>query len=185
MRINKVMFVAIVILSLGLLQVVSAEGPLMVGIEGNVAVPMGDFGDAAKTGLGGTAFVEYMATPNMSLSGKAGYLYFGGESEGFSFSAVPILAEGRYYMGMQGEMRPFLGAQLGVHIFSFKTEFNNPITGEKMEESTSETKFSFAPTIGIRVNQLDISAFYMLISDDPSSLNYVGFRIGFGFPMGS
>ncbi len=173
---SRYVVLLMLILGLGLFQLGLAEGEMEVGVEANLALPTGDFGDAAGTGFGGTAVFLYQLNPNVALTGHAGYIKFGEEVEGVDWSAIPILGGARYYIPMEGSnMKPYVGGQLGFHRFSvdFAVDGGFDVGGD-------ETEFSFAPTVGIEINSIDASAFYMIISD----ANYIGVRVGYGFPIG-
>lgn len=175
---KKYTLLFVLVLSLGLLQVAFGQAPKF-GVGGVLAFPTGNFGDiASSVGFGGTAQVLFPMGENMALGAQAGYITFGGEEFGgfdYTISAIPILAEGRYYLGVPGGPRPYVGALLGFHIFS--TSVEGEMFGFTVDESESDTEFTIAPMGGIEVGQLDISAFYMIISD----ANYFGGRIGFNF----
>ena len=54
------------------------NGRFSVGAE--LALPMGDFGDAASTGFGGSVRYEYPVNDNIGLTGTVGYLIFSGKT---------------------------------------------------------------------------------------------------------
>ena len=89
-----------------------------VSVGGNLALPMGSFGDVANVGFGGTATYERSFAPNIVGEVYAGYLTFGGKEVfgvKYSSSMIPIMAGAKYYFqpgkGLYGN------ALLGVHIF--------------------------------------------------------------------
>lgn len=150
------------------------------GLE--IAMPMGDFGDAANMGFGFTAAAQYGWKPNIDLIAQAGYLTWGGKDvpDGyeFSWSAIPIQVGAKYYFG-QTVNRFYAGGLVGFHMFKAKSTFNHPVLGE-IEASVSETKFGLAPMVGYEMKlgeklMLDLSGRYQFVSDN---LSYVGIRAG-------
>jgi hypothetical protein len=158
------------------------------GIGGNLALPQGDWSDITSSiGFGGTAQALFPMGENMAVGVQAGYLIFGGEEMDFgaagsfdyTISAIPILATGRYYLGVPGGPRPFVGALVGFHLMQISYDYSVTLFGvtTTAEGDDNSTEFSFAPMAGIEVGAIEISAFYMIISD----ANYIGARIGFNF----
>jgi len=162
------------------------------GVGGNLAFPQGDWKDLTNSvGFGGTAQALMPFGENMAIGAQAGYISFGGQSveeniPGFGSAkaeytiyAIPILAQGRYYLGLPGGPRPFLGAVAGVHILSIKYTATITVFGitQSQDFTNSDTQFSFGPMAGVEVGAIDLAAFYMLVTD----ANYVGARIGFNF----
>ncbi len=179
------------ILFLGLFQVAFGQGLPKFGVGGVLGFPTGNWGDLTNNvGFGGTAQVLVPVGENMAAGGHVGYIIFGGEDferiiqgqtekakEEYDYSAIPILAQGRYYLGVPYGPRPFVGALVGFHIFSVSHKSENVPNVPDVDESNTETEFSFAPMGGIEIGGLEIAAFYMIISD----ANYFGGRIGFNF----
>lgn len=159
-----------------------------VGIQAGAAVPTGDLSDRAKLGWGGQGNFEYLASPNLSLSASVGYYLWGAKSDindllgiaDFTFSTVPILA-GAKYLFMEGDLHPYLGADLGLHILN--TKISSSVFGVNMERSTSETKFGFAPMAGLRLHMppnvdLDLNLSYNIITTSGSNTTYLGIIAG-------
>ena len=67
----------------------SAQAQLQLGVNGKLAVPLGDFGDQAGVGFGGDLRVGYRITDNMTVGLSGGYILFGTESSEFE----PLIPE--------------------------------------------------------------------------------------------
>lgn len=158
---KKYMLLLVLVLCMGLFQVAFGQAPKF-GVGGIVGIPTGDWSDYENIIFAGTAQVLLPMGGNTAIGAQAGFGIISAKEGGDDINVVPILAQGRYYLGLPGGPRPFAGALVGFHNFS---------NGE------SKTKFSFAPMGGVEVGGLDLSAFYMIISD----ANYFGGRIGFNF----
>ncbi|MCU7494183.1 MAG: porin family protein [Ignavibacteria bacterium] len=172
---------------------------VLVGIQAGMAIPTGDLSDRAKLGWGGQGNFEYMATQNLSLMASVGYYLWGAKNDllglaDFTFSTIPVLI-GAKYLFMEGDLHPYLGADLGVHFLNTKIKSSFSILGSNLEESNSDTKFGFAPMAGLRVHMppnvdLDFNVSYNIIpssgsditsgviSTSSSSSSYVGIIIG-------
>lgn len=157
-----------------------------ISIGANVALPMGDFGDAANVGFGGTATYERSFAPNILGQVYAGYLTFGGDDiegsdETYSFSMIPIMVGAKYFF--QPNKGFYANAMLGVHLYTFDMpEYD--FMGVTYGGSETSTEFSFGFGAGYEVpvggkNAVDLNAHYMLVSD----ANYVGVRIAYRFGM--
>ena len=179
---KKYTVLSVIVFCLVLSQLVFA-GPRF-GVGGNLALPQGDWSDLTSSiGFGGTAQALFPMGENMAVGVQAGYISFGGEKiEGpggsldYTISAIPILAVGRYYLGVPGGPRPFVGALVGFHLMRIDWTLDSPFLGSG-DFNDNSTEFSFGPNAGIEIGAIELSAFYMLISD----ANYIGARVGFNF----
>lgn len=165
-----------------------AQNKMYLNIGGNVALPMGNFGDVAGTGFGGTVQFEMQFTPQLYGTATAGYITWGGKDFGtfsYSYSAIPILVGAKYYFMPSGG---FYGhGQLGLYMFSWDFEaptytVGGATFGGKQSESSSEFTFSFGAGYELPLSpklMLDLSGAYIVISD----LGHVGFRAGVKFGL--
>lgn len=163
-----------------------AQNKMYGNVGVNVALPMGNFGDFAGTGFGGTAQFEMQFTPQLLGTASAGYIAWGGKDFGvfsYSYSAIPIMVGAKYYFMPSGG---FYGhGQLGLYLFSVDikapastSQFIN-ISGSS---SSSEFAFSFGAGYELPLSpklMLDLSGAYIVISD----LGHVGIRAGVKFGL--
>ena len=189
---KKVLFFALVAAVLvGFTNSVQAEGKFRIGVGGDVMIPTGDFGDGFSAGFGGTVCGEYMVSPMASITLKSGYWTWSAKDLPAGFDAklkgVPVLAGVKYYFMPEGSTRVYGQGELGM--FFATVDATVVIGGVSYSGSSSESKFSFAPAVGVEfaagssVN-VDVSARYLIISTDPSS-NSIGFRAGVNFAVGN
>jgi hypothetical protein len=148
--------------------VLNAQNKMAVGAGLVVSLPMGDFGDAANTGFGGTASFELGLTPQIVGVGHIGYIVYGTESDAVDFSSVPLLAGVKYFfvpnMGIYG-----IG-QIGLNFFSTTVEIPMVFGFGGGSVSGSSTEFTFVLGAGYEVPvsptfSLDFSGAFNLISD--------------------
>jgi hypothetical protein len=152
--------------------IVYAQPKMSFTVGGELALPLGDFKDAYNMGFGGTGgiIIQCQKNPQISFLLNAGYIKFGSDVDGASFSMIPIQVGARYLIIPEGGL--YAGGLLGVHMAKAKWEGGDE----------SKTKFSFAPMLGYQyplgpTMKLDISGRYQFISD----ANYFGVRLGLNF----
>jgi outer membrane protein W len=152
----------------------------MIGGGLELALPMGDFGDAANMGFGFTLAGQYGFRPNIDFMAQLGYIMWSGKDafEDYDWSAIPIQFGAKYFFAPSGN-RFYVGGLAGFHMFKVKADYNHPVFGH-VEVSDSEAEFGLAPMGGyeMAVGQnmvLDLSARYQFVSDD---LSYFGARVG-------
>ena len=156
---------------------------MSLGINGEVALPMGTFSDVAGVGFGGTALFGYQIDPNLTLTGRVGYLTFSEkETDWPTWSAIPILVGARYYFMPEGDMRVYGAAELGLYSVTLKA------TVLGLDISTSESDFGFAPTLGAQFKvgdnmNLDAHLNYSYISTEGDAINWIGLGVGLEFGL--
>ena len=156
----------------------NAQPNMSVGAGVVVSLPMGSFGDAAKTGFGGTAAFEMSFMPQLVGIGQIGYLTWSTDVSGYSYSAVPIIVGIKYFfvpgVGFYGT------GQLGLSLFSFDTpSYTIPFYGTVGGGSVSETDFTIVLGAGYEVPvsptvTLDFTGGFNIISN----LNHITLRAG-------
>jgi hypothetical protein len=162
------------------------SGRFSVGAE--VGLPMGDFGDASGIGIGGTIGYEYPLTDNIALYARAGYITFSGKDqesfgvtvEGASTGMIPVQVGIKYYLNevMEGF---YIDAEVGVHNMRVKTPEFEILGVTYGGDTESETKLSYAPSIGYHLANIDISIRYQIVSTEGSTTSYIGARLAYVF----
>ena len=177
----------------------NAQSKMAVGVQGGIAIPMGDFGDAVDLGFGGQGNFAFTVSPSLQVTGSLGYNTWSYKTESDiasgTFSSVPLLAGIRYTFPSKG-FEPYVMAQLGVHFISSKFEINyDPLlfktngvsstnaTQATYEFSESSTKFGFGAGVGFLLPlgpklDLDVNATFNSISTEGSATNYIGIMAG-------
>lgn len=162
-----------------------AQGTWAVGIGGDVAVPVGDFSNFAKLGIGGSGWVGYMVDQNLTVTGKVGVLSFSSKDETFndpilgpitlsgpSSTVIPILVGVRYFFMPPADMRVYGSAEVGMY------NINNNVG----------TKFGFSPALGAQFKagdnmNVDVRANYTTVTTEGSSSSWVGVGLGLEFGL--
>lgn len=174
----------------------NANAQFSVGLD--AALPLGDFSDASSFGFGLSLGYDFPLSDQMSVGGQAGYTFFPAKTPDLapddysaSYSVVPILGNFKYYFA--DNTNGFYGmASLGISIFSSKVEYTYDsfdfvngafvTTKEKFEADNSGSYLTFAPGIGMILNEkIDLNARYMFISSEGSSTSYLNIRAAYNF----
>ncbi|MBI1932911.1 MAG: hypothetical protein HYS24_10285 [Ignavibacteriales bacterium] len=164
----------VVILSFLTLTINAQEGKIHVGGQVGLSLPMGDFGDAANMGFGFLGNFYYGINQNIDLTASLGYIAWGTDADGASFSNIPIVVGGRYYF-QRSNFTPFLAAELGINNLSFT--YDSEYFGEY-----SATSSDFGLGIGggflyaLGNMDLDVSAKINIISDTNNLTVFAGLR---------
>ena len=183
---KKVVFFLVVLLfTVG--NINAQQGKMHLGAGLELGLPIGDWSDAAGTGIGGTARFEYAFTPKIVGMFTAGYISFGGDEVSgvdFSYSAIPFLPGVKYFFqkGLYGM------AELGLHFFSVDIDypqlsgFGGFFSPQSGSSSSTEFTFSFGGGYETKVGDniyLDANVKFAIVSD----ANYIGFRVGGKMPI--
>ncbi len=176
----------------------NAQSKMAIGVQGGIAIPMGDFGDAVDLGFGGQGNFAYDVSPFLQVTGSIGYTTWSYKTNSYttsgSFNTVPLLAGIRYTFPAKG-FKPYVMAQLGVHFISSKITYDYILYLAKTngigindaqttyEYSASSTKFGFGAGAGFLLPlgpklDLDVNATFNSISTEGSATNYIGIMAG-------
>ena len=159
-----------------------AFGGMGAEVKGLVALPMGDFGDAAGTGFGGGAKFVY-GMDMLQIGVGLDYVMFGEKEEGFpKYSNIPIRLDFAYmFMPMENPMNVYVDAFAAFNMLKW----------DLSDADTSETfnKFGFGGGLGFMymlspTMALDISGNYNHILTEGSASAYIDAGIGLIFYFG-
>jgi hypothetical protein len=147
-----------------------------ISIGGNVNLPVGEWGDVANTGFGGSATYEHPMGKNVMGVIYTGYSYFDGVSEGNSWSMIPLLAGVKYYLSNKQDW--YFGFLMGVNFITHDYS-NILITG-----SDNSAYFAGNANFGYELKTsekgaLDISAGFMFINQQ----SFIGLRAAYIFKL--
>lgn len=135
------------LLSAAILTNINAQSDMAVGAGLVVSLPMGNFGDAANLGIGGTAAFELKFAPQITGVGHIGYISYGTESEAVSYSTVPLLVGVKYFFQPTGGVYGI--GQLGLNFFSTTVETPSyEIFGSSFGGSYSASSSEFTLALG-------------------------------------
>lgn len=150
------------------------------GVE--IAMPQGDFGDAFTMGYGATATFEMAFSDQLYGIATAGYLMWSADEDAWgsnydvSFSSIPVLGGIKYYFDKKGGF--YVLGQAGLYFSTVTVEYMGYSGDESDSDFAIRAGGGYELSIG-KTAMLDISAFYVIISD----ANSIGARVGAKFPL--
>jgi len=168
-------FYLILIVALTLSTSLFAQQP-GISIGGNVYFPVGDWAELANIGYGGSVTYEHPLGKGIAGVIYSGYTYFGGDTEGFSWTMVPLVAGAKFYFTPKLDW--YMAGLIGVNFVTAKTT----ILG--VDYSASSTEFAGNLNFGYEVKTsekgaVDISAGFVYINE----LSYFGMRLAYIFKL--
>lgn len=143
--------------------------------QGILAMPMGNFGDFAKIGVGAGVGVLVPHTPELSFRGEVSYIYFTTEDipdADVSASLIPITVLGQYNLT---DSKAYLLGGLGFAIAKVSVDFDTGIPGFDGSASDSSTEFGLTAGAGFNMSpKFNLEGRFNMISDANSlSVNAV------------
>ncbi len=174
-------FLSLLIVILFSFTSLNAQNKMSLGAGLVASFPMGDFGESANTGFGGTAIFELGFMPQLVGVANIGYIVYGTESDALDFSTVPLLVGVKYFfvpaVGFYG-----LG-QIGLNFFSVTVEIPQLFGFGGGSVSETSTKFTFVIGAGYELPvgsnvSLDFNGTFNLISDFNNLQLWAGAKVG-------
>lgn len=158
------------------------KGNNQVSAGFDLGLPMGDFGESSKLGVGGTVKGMYGVGTVGQVELTLGYISFGAKESSSvasaSTSLIPILAGYRHHFNGL-----YVEPQLGLSFIKSKVDIDMGGVGS-FSGSASTTAFGFALGAGYLFNNFDVSIRYQSASKDGGSFGFIGPRIGYNFSLG-
>ncbi|MFZ6051793.1 outer membrane beta-barrel protein [Halocola ammonii] len=162
-----------------------------VGLD--IAVPLGDFGDATTLGLGPALGYDLAVSDQLSLHASSGLLFYLLDDEVSDFFdyylQVPLQVGGRFFLDEVGQ-GIYVGLKVGGHITATKTA-DIELFGTTTEgETNSDFDLSLAPELGLFVtDQISASLRYQMIfiaedaeaGQESDTFSYIGLTGAFHF----
>ncbi len=156
------------------------------GISAQVAlgIPTGDMGDGYGMGFGLVGTYVHKLGDQLYGTGSLGYKYFGMSDLDGSFSTIPLLVGVRYLFSDEG-VKPYAGAEIGLHFWSASVEIDLYTFGN-YDVSSSGTDFGFTPYAGVYIPAgnliIDLSLRYDIEMGE-GDLTWLGISGGVLFPI--
>lgn len=155
------------------------QGFHTISAGAEVALPIGNFGEAYGIGFGATGKAFYGITEQGDITGTLGYIHFGmknkSESVSGSMGMIPIMFGYRHdFGGLYGE------PQIGLMMVKSKVSMDDMGFGlSGLSGSASTTKVSFGLGGGYVFGDWDLGLRFQLVDN----LNFLGVRIGYNFAL--
>lgn len=137
--------------------------------QGVLALPMGNFGDFAKIGVGGGLGLSVPHSPELTFRGEVSYIYFTTEdipNADVSASLIPILALAQYNMDSSSA---YLLGGLGFAIAKLSVDYTETVPGFgtfSAGGSDSSTEFGLVVGAGFNLSPtMTLEGRFNVISD--------------------
>ncbi len=173
---KKIILFFVSILTISTLQ--AQQGKNQIGIAAEAGLPIGDFADSYKTGIGGALKGLFGVGSSGQVTFTTGYMSFKGEesTDDFKYTAtiIPLLAGYRH--NFAGGL--YIEPQLGYGIYGSKVEILDE------DETDSEGALTYAIGIGFAASGFDAGVRYQGASKDGSNTSLIGVRVGYNFTLG-
>lgn len=140
---------------------------MLVGVDGGLVLPLGDWSNVSGLGFGALGRFELALDPQLSVTGRVGYITHLEANDSYKTSELPILAGLRY--GLSGEPDGlYVAGEAGLVNFTFRQPVAAGVFGTTVSEgekkSTSELKFGLAAGAGYRSGKIDGRAGIFIVS---------------------
>ena len=134
----------------------------MLGADGAIVLPLGDWSDLAGLGLGATLHYEHPFDQNWSFTGRVGYIHHLSKETGpysYTTSEIPFMVGAKYHLGAAAPGLYFAG-ELGLTIFRFDLEYDGPENPfvDEVDHSDSETDLGMTLGAGYSMGNFDLAA---------------------------
>lgn len=183
-RIVSVVLAAVITIALG---TTAAQAQVSLGVGGGVSIPLGDFGDAAKTGWNGLASIGYDLPSGLGVRGD---FYYGQHSfEGTIPSGVSAkwkiaggLGNLLYSFGGAASAHPYIIGSIGF------MDLKATASSGGVSASASETKVAFGGGAGVKFKagsraSIFIEGRYVTINTSGSNANFIPITLGVSFGL--
>ncbi len=145
-RLGLILFLGVNFLSSGGAYADSTASPPTVAVEPNLVVPLGDFTNLSKLGLGGTGTLNFPINAALNVTGRAGLIFHLTELDNTSFLVVPLLGGVKYAFSPGS---PFYAAgELGLN-------YTRVSSGSV---SDTDTNIGFTAGVGYKLSSTDLRA---------------------------
>jgi hypothetical protein len=150
------------------------QGKNQIGIAAEAALPIGDFADGYKTGVGGSLKGLFGIGQSGQITFTTGYTAFKLKDSDLddTYSIIPFLAGYRHNFTGGVYVEP----QLGYGLYRYHSDF--------LDETESDGAFTYAIGVGFAASGFDAGIRYQGASKDGSNISFIGVRVGYNFTLG-
>jgi hypothetical protein len=182
---DLITFMRTVLMLLIFLPAVAYGQRSFASLGADLGVPNNQLKSSAKTGFGFSLRYEHPLNKKIAVMGTLGNLWFGKKSYTQKTNPPTILTSKVNMLLMQAGVKYYLSStskdqkglyvfgELGIHIV---TVF---ITLNRNQGSGQEGNFSYAPGVGYRIRNLELSYRQQFLRSHGSSVNYSGFKLAY------
>ncbi len=157
------------VFSLFLFSFTQSNAQIRIVLNGGAQIPVGDFKNTSDIGYGGSADIEFkLPLIATTFFASAGYDRWKISNTDFSKYAIPLMGGIKYFIYTPGNIvSPYIGGALGI-----------ATVNSNVPKSSSENKFIWSPTVGIRFSNFDINVRFLTYSDNGIAISWFGVNVG-------
>ncbi|NRF40988.1 outer membrane beta-barrel protein [Pedobacter foliorum] len=147
----------------------AAEPRLGIGLD--LGLPIGDFGDFANYGVGGSILYQHPVSTSLNITGNVGYIKFNGKQT----------------IGTLKYMQSFIPIKVGARYFLTQNIYGTAEVGSSIATTSgSGASFIYTPGLGFEIpvssnGSLDIGARYESWTKNTGTISFIGIRAGYNF----
>ena len=174
---RALVFAVVLVFAAGLCAASYALPGLSLDAAVSVPFPTGDFGDAAKTGIG--AGVDVFAGLPMlpfKIGGRVAYNRFAQKVGSGNTQIIEVLPSVRYELGLPLGVLRFFG-QVGAGLYSSMNDTKIP---GLLDVKKTENKFGLAVGVGASAMSFMVMPMYHIMFDD-NKTSYISLNVGMRF----
>lgn len=160
---------ALIVFSLFLFSFAQTNAQIKLVLNGGAQIPVGDFKDGADIGYGGSVDAEFkLPMVGTTFFASAGYNRWKITNTDFSYYFIPLMGGIKYFISTPGNIAtPYISGALGITVVNS----NVPL-------SSSESKFTWSPSVGVRISNFDINASFKSFSSNGTTFSWFGINVG-------
>ena len=178
---KRIVSVALAAGAVMMLATASAHAQVAVGVGGGVTIPIGDFGDLAKTGWHGLANVGYNMPSGLGVRGD----FYYGQNNADAGSGKAKLAGGfgnLLYNFKSASVQPYVIGSIGF----INAKFESGLGG--LPSSNSSTKIAFGGGAGLKFkagtdSHIFVEGRYISVNTEGTNLNFIPITVGISFGL--
>ncbi len=160
---------SLIVFSLFLFSLTQTNAQMRFVLNGGAQLPLGDFKNSNDIGYGGSVDVEFKI-PMIATTffASAGYDRWKITNTNYSKYVTPFMGGIKYFIYTPGNIiSPYIGGAVGI-----------ATVNSNVPNSSSESKFIWSPTVGIRISNFDINARYVSYFDNGITISWFGINVG-------
>lgn len=181
-KIFAVLMLAVLLTGAASAQEFWGEKKMSWGAGAELSLPMGDWADFVGVGFGGFGKFQYGLNPDMTLIGSLGYTMWSEKDQGGGFktsgSALTFLGGLKYKLATVTPGFYAIG-EVGIYNATAKTPAINTGFFVFPESEVTESKFVFAPGVGMEFGNIDVTAKWVISGD----VGNVAVRVAYQMPL--
>jgi len=157
------------VFSLFLFSFSQTNAQIRIVLNGGTQIPVGDFKNSNDVGYGGSVDLEFnLPMIATTFFASAGYDRWKIKNTEYSNYKIPLMGGIKYFIYTPGNIiSPYIGGAVGI-----------ATVNSNVPNSSSESKFIWSPTVGIRISNFDVNAKFTSYSENGVTISWFGINVG-------